>query len=749
MGGRALEGRVIRLIKRIVSIGVDESVSDFDAQRIRTLNVGVLLAVSMAVLPLPFYLQIMGIEALVGPVLFTGISAGVLWLQNRHRAYEAALVLNILGILLISLQWHILGEDYGVHFWYLALILFPFISFPRASAWTPLLLGILSTLIFADLAQRDQQVQGYPMDALRTQIMASLLLLGMSIVFRLLVSRVEGQVLRQQEQIDEAKRVIEQYPEQDPNPILRLDGEGRLVYGNPSGLEVVDQMGLALGDHFPMALSGDFEVVESRSLVELEVGDRPFQFKISPVAEFGFFNLYGTDMTPFKELEAARVEISRTLGREREVSRLKEEFLASMSHELRTPLNAVLGLSEALQEEVYGPLTEKQGESLQTIWDSGQKLLTMFDDLLDFSRIGAGRFPTQITPVNLRSCIQMVIRSQTRALSEAGIRLSLDEGEGDAVAMVDMRHVQRILKMLLENAIKFTPRGGQVGIELRQAEVPNQIEIVVWDTGIGIPREKQALLFEPFVQVEGGLARRYGGAGLGLALTSRLVRLLGAELEVESAEGEGSRFILKLPRDAPAQLEVFADLRCPFCFVLSEWLDEANLSHLVRWRCVEERPGLTPELARSFETSMELDEELHRVSQMAPGIRIVRPSKSFDTRRAMLVIERVQEADPSQGVEVRGRLYRAIWQEGRDLTEWSAIAEVLSEFSLGDLDDEAQELQTLLDNTAEWRQKGKGRIPMLFSLTQGEQWHGLGQRSALLAFVESQLRKTSSLVESG
>jgi anti-sigma regulatory factor (Ser/Thr protein kinase)/2-hydroxychromene-2-carboxylate isomerase len=435
------------------------------------------------------------------------------------------------------------------------------------------------------------------------------------------------------------------------------------------------------------------------------------------------------------------------LGREREVSRLKEEFLASMSHELRTPLNAVLGLSEALQEEVYGPLTQKQGESLQTIWDSGHKLLSMFDDLLDFSRIGAGRFPTQITPVDLRSCLHVVVRSQTRVLSQAGIRLSLDEGEGDAVAMVDMRHVQRILKMLLENAIKFTPRGGQVGMDLRQAEDPSKLEIVVWDTGIGIPSEKLAQLFEPFVQVEGGLSRRYGGTGLGLALTSRLVSLLGAELEVDSAEGEGSRFILRLSREAPTQLEVFADLRCPFCFVLSEWLEEAHLSHLVRWRGVEQRPGLSSEEACSSEMREELEEELERLTHMAPGVHISSPPEISNTRRAMAALEWVRENDPTRAAEARRLLYRSIWREGRNITEWAAVTEVLSDFYLGGLDDESPEIQKVASNTELWRLKGEERIPMLVSRNQAKLWHGLGLRADLLAFVEAQVRTAPGMDE--
>ncbi|MDP6934684.1 MAG: HAMP domain-containing sensor histidine kinase, partial [Myxococcota bacterium] len=254
------------------------------------------------------------------------------------------------------------------------------------------------------------------------------------------------------------------------------------------------------------------------------------------------------------------------LGRERDISRLKEEFLASLNHELRTPLNAILGLSEALQEDVYGPLQDKQRESLGTIEGSGRKLLGMIDDLLDFSRIGAGRYSTQVSPGDLRSTVRSVARRHLRSVANKSLKLEIDEGHGEQNILTDMRHVQLILDILLDNAIKFTPEGGRVGLSLQEIEDNDQVEVSVWDTGIGFPEDRLATLFEPFVQVQGGLSRRYGGTGLGLALTSRLSRLLGAELRVESTPDHGSRFTLRLPRGMPYRLRVYADLRCPFCY---------------------------------------------------------------------------------------------------------------------------------------------------------------------------------------
>ncbi len=729
----------MRFIKRLVSLGVDETVSDFDAQRIRMLNIGVLMGVSLALTTVPLVLFLGGVETLPGTAILLIVALLVFSFQSRQRPEDAALVLSLLGVMLVTGQFFYVGPELGVHYWLLGLILFPFLFFPRKSRVLPLALGFLTTADFWILAILDRVHHEYVTSYLITQLLSSLLILGLGFTLRFLIMKVEDRIEEQAGRIAEQRRVIEQYPEQNPNAVLRLDGDGRLAYANPPGLRLTSQIGLKYGDLFSMNSNLKLDLQMPEAVEEITVGNRTYRFKIAAVAEYGFFNFYGTDITPYKELETARAEVARALDREREVSRLKEEFLASMSHELRTPLNAVLGLSEALQEEVYGPLSEKQGESLQTIWNSGQALLTMFDDLLDFSRIGAGRYPTMLAPVDLRMCLQMVVRRHTRSVSQEGLRLAMDEGDEEAVAMVDMRHVQRILNMLLENAIKFTPKGGQVGIELGPGTQSGWLQIVVWDTGIGIPKEKQAQLFDPFVQIEGGLSRRYGGTGLGLALTSRLVRLLGARLDVESEEGEGSRFILHLSKGLPNLLLVFSDLGCPFCYVLSEWLVEANIAHLIDWRGVEQSPGFSGEGEGNTDIWVELKAKLERVGRMAPGIDISMPPERSNTRRAMAVLERIRTTEPGRVAEARRLLYRSIWTEGQNLTEWSAVTDVLKDFSLGTLDDEIPEMQMVIENTAEWQKQGEGQIPMLVGRSPAKVWHGLGVRADILDFVETQL----------
>jgi predicted DsbA family dithiol-disulfide isomerase len=210
-------------------------------------------------------------------------------------------------------------------------------------------------------------------------------------------------------------------------------------------------------------------------------------------------------------------------------------------------------------------------------------------------------------------------------------------------------------------------------------------------------------------------------------------------MAVESTPGEGSRFTLRLSREIPYQLEIFSDLRCPFCHVLNEWLEASNLAHMVLWRGVEQRPGLTPEVACSAEFLEELDAELARLTELAPSLSICRPARASNTRRALAAVARITRQEPWRAASARNELYRAIWRDGREVEEWETIRSILCDFDLGDLDDASPEMEEVSRTTAEWRAAGVNRIPMLRSLTQTGDWHGLGQRSELLTFVDAQI----------
>ena len=226
-------------------------------------------------------------------------------------------------------------------------------------------------------------------------------------------------------------------------------------------------------------------------------------------------------------------------------NRHKSEFLANMSHELRTPLNAIIGFSEVLGERLFGELNEKQAEYTEDILSSGRHLLSLINEILDLSKVEAGRMELELATFDLPTALENARTFvRERAVRHAiTLDLALDERLGDFVG--DERKIKQILLNLLSNAVKFTPEGGR--IELRANQVDGIVEISVSDTGIGIAPEDQATIFEEFRQVGGDYAHKKEGTGLGLTLAKKFVELHGGRIWVESEVGKGSTFIFTLP----------------------------------------------------------------------------------------------------------------------------------------------------------------------------------------------------------
>jgi PAS domain S-box-containing protein len=240
------------------------------------------------------------------------------------------------------------------------------------------------------------------------------------------------------------------------------------------------------------------------------------------------------------DLSAANAELARA-------ARLKDEFLASMSHELRTPLNAVLGLSEALREQTYGSLNDQQDHALQTVEESGRHLLALINDILDLAKIDAGKMGVDIEDVLVEQMCQASMRMLRQAAQKKRIDMQLSLDPAATRVRADTRRLKQILVNLLSNAVKFTPDGGAVGLEVTADANEHVLRFTVWDTGIGIALDQLAHLFQPFVQLDRRLARRYEGTGLGLALVYRMTELHGGGVSVTSEEGVGSRFTVALP----------------------------------------------------------------------------------------------------------------------------------------------------------------------------------------------------------
>jgi signal transduction histidine kinase len=223
----------------------------------------------------------------------------------------------------------------------------------------------------------------------------------------------------------------------------------------------------------------------------------------------------------------------------------KSDFLANMSHELRTPLNAIIGFSEVLLERMFGEVNDKQVEYLKDIHESGRHLLSLINDILDLSKIEAGRMELELSEFHLPTAVSNAMTLVRERAQRHGIALGLEMDSGLGALHADERKVKQILLNLLSNAVKFTPDGGRVDVLARKAD--GKVEIAVRDTGIGIAPEDHAAVFEEFKQVGRDYTRKAEGTGLGLALTKRLVELHGGEIALESAPGKGSTFTVRLP----------------------------------------------------------------------------------------------------------------------------------------------------------------------------------------------------------
>jgi PAS domain S-box-containing protein len=254
-----------------------------------------------------------------------------------------------------------------------------------------------------------------------------------------------------------------------------------------------------------------------------------------------FFLTFLEDITERKRIE---LELLKTKESAEASSRAKSEFLATMSHELRTPLNAIMGLSQLLQQKIVGTLNEKQEEYINYIYSSGEQLLALINDVLDFSKIEIGKEELILLPLQVQDICNSIISSVCDRALEKKLQLTTKIYPEADVCIADEGKIKQILLNLLTNAIKFTPAGK---VSLTVKKVPQGMMFTVSDTGIGIDSSQLKFLFEPFKQLDSRLNRDYEGTGLGLALTRKLARMHGGDVTVESTLGEGSRFMLFLP----------------------------------------------------------------------------------------------------------------------------------------------------------------------------------------------------------
>lgn len=283
-----------------------------------------------------------------------------------------------------------------------------------------------------------------------------------------------------------------------------------------------------------------------------------------------------------EELQAQQQELTESNRRLERVSRTKSDFLANMSHELRTPLNSVIGFSEVLQDQMFGPLNERQQEYVKNIRSSGRHLLTLINDILDLAKVESGKMELDVSRFSLKEALQASVTIVNEKAMKHAVKLDVEvAADAEVEIEADERKFKQIMFNLLSNSVKFTPEGGSVLVTARrvhnsesgvlseksapasgsydkQDSAADFLEICVADTGIGIKTEDLPRLFHEFTQLESGYTKKHEGTGLGLALTKRLVELHGGKIGVTSEFGKGSSFSFTLPlahRERPADRE--------------------------------------------------------------------------------------------------------------------------------------------------------------------------------------------------
>ncbi len=298
-------------------------------------------------------------------------------------------------------------------------------------------------------------------------------------------------------------------------------------------------------------------VIRGQPLGLLALG-RPAGHPPIDEGETEFLGIVAANLSVAWENARLYQEAVETAERLKEMDRLKSQFLANMSHELRTPLNSIIGFSRVILKGIDGPITEQQRQDLEAIFNSGQHLLGLINDILDISKIEAGKMELAFEPTDLQEIIRGVMSTAIALVKDKPIELQQSVPADLPTITADSRRVRQVLLNLVSNAAKFTDQGF---IRVEAKVEGDYVVISVSDSGIGIPPEKLPHIFEAFTQVDASPSRKYGGTGLGLTISKSFIELHGGRIWVESELGKGSTFTFTLPIQGPPQIRPEADLK--------------------------------------------------------------------------------------------------------------------------------------------------------------------------------------------
>lgn len=381
--------------------------------------------------------------------------------------------------------------------------------------------------------------------------------------------------LRSEAQFRQALHFLQTVINHIPNPVFIKQQNGEYLSYNSAFAEtyVAEDGEMLMDKNHPEA--GLFQT-KGKSVSEMRMRQADKKMHDVIIHKAVFENTDGTpillgivtDITQRKQAEQALVDLNQRLGQrvsERtaalsyanaelaRAARLKDEFLANMSHELRTPLNAILTMSEFLHDGLYGEINEEQLKAVKHIEEGGSHLLSLINNILDLSKIEAGKINLQVETVIVEDVCHICIQKVKQMAIKKNVAILFASDDLMKMIRADERALKQILVNLVNNAVKFTPAKGKVTLSLQGDAINRVAHFHVIDTGIGIPEDEMELLFKPFVQLDGGSSRHHEGTGLGLTLVYKLTERHGGSVHVESEVGKGSKFTVSLPWQVPSE----------------------------------------------------------------------------------------------------------------------------------------------------------------------------------------------------
>lgn len=348
-------------------------------------------------------------------------------------------------------------------------------------------------------------------------------------------------------------RELANIPKENPNPVIRLNEEGLVIFINRGAKKLAASLNITSGSKFPEFLLDEIrEGLKTQEKLNLEkqFKNKHYIVAVSKPRTEDKTNIYFNDIT---DLVLAEQELIKARDKALEATRMKSQFLATMSHEIRTPMNGIIGLSNILVET---NLTEEQNSLAKSILNSANNLLSIINDILDFSKIEAGKMHIEITPINIFDTINDSIElfHVTAQNKNIQIKTNIDK-KLPTMFESDPTRLRQVLINLIGNAVKFTNEGYvEVGAKsVHQNASEHILEFYIKDTGIGIPEELQDKLFKDFSQVDGSIGREYGGTGLGLAICKKITEMMGGKIWIESKKDEGATFYFQIKTKESAE----------------------------------------------------------------------------------------------------------------------------------------------------------------------------------------------------